>query len=159
MGLKCEWKEDSESMSIAMDVLVKYSEIFSGIDLDKIKFIRILGRKKGKDIKVTSVGFPVNIDNPYLYYFEVDDEKWKRMDEAKRNLTVFSGLFEIAPGGMDPESVNYGKKRPMDVKDYAAVIAAAGGRYDWKEEGAVGIHDILEKKDEEENKESENHSF
>ena len=93
----------------------------------------------------------MNIDVPYLYYMEFDDEKWKVMDDAKRNLTVFSGLYEIAPGGMDVQSSNYGKKRPVDIKDYAAVIAVAGGRYDWKEVGSTGIHDILLSEKDEDN--------
>lgn len=143
MGRKNEWQEDSEAMSIAMDIIDKFEETFAGIDLTKIRFLRILGKKNGKDVKVTSVGFPMNIDIPYLYYMEFDDEKWKVMDDAKRNLTVFSGLYEIAPGGMDSESSEYGKKRPLDIKDYAEVIAVAGGRYDWKNVGATGIHDIL----------------
>ena len=143
MGRKNEWIEDSEAMSIAMDIINKFEETFETIDLTKIRFIRNIGKKNGKDVKITSVSFPMNIDTPYLYYMEIDDEKWKVMDDAKRNLTVFSGLYEIAPGGMDPESNNYGKKRPVDIKDYAAVIAVAGGRYDWKEVGSTGIHDIL----------------
>jgi hypothetical protein len=73
-----------------------------------------------------------------------DDNKWKGMSDAQRNLAIFSGLFEIAPGGMDVESSNYGKKRKRDVEDFDEVIAVAGGRYDWKKEGAVGIKDILE---------------
>lgn len=149
MGKKNEWQEDSEAMSIAMDIVDKYEETFEGIDLTKIRFLRILGKKNGKDVKVTSVAFPFNIDIPYLYYMEFDDEKWKVMDDAQRNLTVFSGLYEVAPGGMDSESSNYGKKRPVDIKDYAAVIAAAGGRYDWKEVGTTGIHDILLSKEDE----------
>ena len=150
MSKKNEWQEDSEAMSIAMDIIDKYEETFEGIDLTKIRFLRILGKKNGKDVKVTSVNFPFNIDIPYLYYMEFDDEKWKVMDDAQRNLTVFSGLYEVAPGGMDSESSNYGKKRPIDIKDYAAVIAAAGGRYDWKEVGTTGIHDILLSKEDEE---------
>lgn len=143
MSKKNEWQEDSEAMSIAMDIIDKFNDTFESIDLAKIRFIRVLGKKNGKDVKVTSVGFPMNIDVPYLYYMEIDDEKWKVMDDAKRNLTVFSGLYEIAPGGMDAESSNYGKKRPLDVKDYAEVIAVAGGRYDWKSVDSIGIHDIL----------------
>lgn len=150
MGKKDEWQEDSEAMSIAMDIVDKFEETFEGIDLTKIRFLRILNKKKGKEVKVTSTSFPFNIDTPYLYYMEFDDEKWKVMDDAKRNLVVFSALYEIAPGGMDSESSSYGKKRPLDIKDYAAVIAAAGGRYDWKEVGSTGIHDILLSKEDEE---------
>ncbi len=147
MSCKKEWIEDCEAMAIAMDVIDKYDETFDGIDLTKMRFLRILGEPKGKTCKVTSVGFPVNIDVPYLYYMEINDVKWKAMTEAQRNLTIFAGLFEVAPGGMDPESVNYGKKRKRDLEDYSEVVAAAGGRYDWKNTGAEGIHDILTKKD------------
>lgn len=150
MSKKNEWQEDSEAMSIAMDVIDKYESIFEGIDLTMIRFIRVLGKKSGKEVKVTSTAFPFNIDTPYLYYMEFNDEKWKVMDDAQRNLTVFSGLYEIAPGGMDSESANFGKKRPVDIKDYAAVISAAGGRYDWKEVGTTGIQDILLSEEEKE---------
>ena len=143
MSCKNEWMEDSEALSIAMDVIAKYDETFQGIELAKIKFIRVLGRKNGRACKVTSVGFPFNIDLPYMYYMEIDDEKWKQMTEQQRNILVFRGLYEIAPGGMDPESVNYGKKRKKDVEDFTEVIAVAGGRYDWNVAGATGLHDIL----------------
>ena len=147
MSVKREWQEDSEAMSIAMDIIDKYSETFEGIDLTKIRFIRIMDRNNGKPCKVTSVGFPYNIDNPYLYYIEIDDGKWKQMDESQRNLLVFRGLYEIAPGGMDSESVNYGRKRKKDIDDYRYVIEVAGGRYDWNDTGATGLHDILTDED------------
>lgn len=151
MSVKREWQEDSEAMSIAMDVIDKYNETFEGIDLTKIRFIRNLDVKNGKACKVTSVGFPYNIDVPYLYYMEIDDIKWKAMTDVQRNILVFRGLYEIAPGGMDPESVNYGKKRKKDVEDFTEVIAVAGGRYDWQEAGATGIHDILLSDDDKKN--------
>ena len=143
MSCKNEWQEDSEAMSIAMDVTAKYGETFEGLDLTKVRFLRIMGKKNGKACKVTSVGFPFNIDIPYLYYLEIDDEKWKQMTDAQRNILVFRGLYEIAPGGMDPESVNYGKKRKKDIEDFSEVVEVAGGRYDWNLTGATGIHDIL----------------
>lgn len=149
MSVKNEWQEDSEAMSIAMDVVDKYNETFDGIDLTKIRFVRVMGKKNGKACRVLSVGFPYNIDVPYLYYMEIDDGKWKAMTDVQRNILVFRGLFEIAPGGMDSESVNYGKKRKKDVEDFTEVIAVAGGRYDWDVAGATGIHDILTDKDKE----------
>ena len=71
------------------------------------------------------------------------------MTDVQRNILVFRGLYEIAPGGMDSESVNYGKKRKRDIEDFTEVINVAGGRYDWQETGATGIHDILSEKDKE----------
>ena len=115
MNVKKEWQEDSEAMSIAMDVVEKYGETFEEIDLTKIRFLRVMGRKNGKACKVTSAGWPFNIDVPYLYYMEIDDEKWKSMTDVQRNILVFRGLYEIAPGGMDSESVNYGKKRKREI--------------------------------------------
>ena len=149
MNVKKEWQEDSEAMSIAMDVVEKYGETFEEIDLTKIRFLRVMGRKNGKACKVTSAGWPFNIDVPYLYYMEIDDEKWKSMTDVQRNILVFRGLYEIAPGGMDSESVNYGKKRKRDNEDFTEVINVAGGRYDWQETGATGIHDILSEQDRE----------
>ena len=149
MSVKNEWQEDSEAMSIAMDVVEKYNETFDGIDLTKIRFLRVLGKKNGKACKVTAAGWPLNIDVPYLYYMEIDDEKWKSMTDVQRNILVFRGLYEIAPGGMDSESVNYGKKRKRDIEDFTEVINVAGGRYGWQETGATGIHDILSEKDKE----------
>lgn len=149
MNVKKEWQEDSEAMSIAMDVVEKYGETFEEIDLTKIRFLRVMGRKNGKACKVTSAGWPFNIDVPYLYYMEIDDEKWKSMTDVQRNILVFRGLYEIAPGGMDSESVNYGKKRKRDIEDFTEVINVAGGRYDWQETGATGIHDILSEQDRE----------
>lgn len=144
MSVKYEWQDDSEALSIAMDVVSsQYAEKFEGIDLSRIRFVRVLDKKAGKACKVYSVGFPFNIDNPYLYYIEINDTKWQTMTTAQRTLLVFRGLYEIAPGGMDPESANYGKKRKRDIEDFNEVIAVAGGRYDWENTGAVGIHDIL----------------
>lgn len=144
MAVKAEWQEDSEALGIAMEVMDKFSETFEGIDLGRIRFVRVLGKKSGKAVKLIPVGFPFNIDVKYLYYLLINESKWLEMNDAQRNLTVFSGLFEIAPGGMDPESQNYGKKRKRDVEDFETVLAAAGGRYDWKKTGATGIHDILD---------------
>ena len=149
MSVKNEWQEDSEAMSIVMHVVEKYNETIEEIDLTNIRFLRVLRKKNGKACKVTAAGWPLNIDVPYLYYMEIDDEKWKSMTDVQRNILVFRGLYEIAPGGMDSESVNYGKKRKRDIEDFTEVINVAGGRYDWQETGATGIHDILSEKDKE----------
>lgn len=148
MAVKKEWMEDSEALSVAMEIQNKFNEMFAGIELDKIRFIRVMDQKNGKAIKVATVGFPFNIDVNYLYYVMVDDLKWSEMSEAQRNLLVFSGLYEIAPGGMNPESASYGKKRKRDIEDFDDVIAVAGGRYDWQKTGATGLHDILQEQKE-----------
>lgn len=143
MSVKREYDEDSEALSIAMEVMNKYSEVFEGFDLSKIRFLRVKDKRSEKGYKVTSVGFPFNIDIPYLYYIEIYNDNWMKMTEEQRNILVFSSMYEIAPNGMDPESSSYGKKRKKDIEDFSEVIAVAGGRYDWKSPQATGIHDIL----------------
>ena len=151
MSVKLEWQEDSEAMTIATELIEKVSDTldeFNGIDPSKIRFIRIMGRPNGKPQKVTSVGFPFNIDiTSYLYYIEIDDEQWKKMDEAHRVATVLEALMEIAPGGMDPQSANYGKKRKKDFNGYRIVIDLLDGRYDWNLPGSTGVRNILDEND------------
>lgn len=154
MSKKQEWDEDTEVASIAMEIVElartqefidKHGELF-GTDLDvgKIQFIRVKNRQNGKLCKVTAVTFPFSIDiNHCLYYIEIDDVKWKKMTEAKRNFTVLRALFEIMPGGMDAESANYCKKRKKDIDDYSELINLTGGRYDWSNEDSNDIVDIL----------------
>ena len=145
MSCKEEWREDCEAAAIAAEVLEKYIDVegFDKIDPLRIKFVRVLNKDSKKGVKLHTVGFPFNIDCPYLYYMVVNDGWWQQHNEEQRNIAVFAGLYEIAPGGMDNESVNYGKKRKRDIEDFDEVIAVAGGRYDWQKVGITGIHNIL----------------
>ena len=138
-----EWREDSEVMGIALQVVEHYSEIFDGLDLGKLRFMRILDKKSPKEIEVKSVGFPFWIDNPYVYYLLVNNMRWKVLSNEQRQLAVFKALYTIAPGGTDETSTGYGRKRKRDIEDYSVVLGAAGGRYDWNTIGASEIPSIL----------------
>lgn len=143
MSKKIEWKEDAEVVGIAMEVMSKFEEMFSGLDIKKIRFIRILDKKADKINEVKAVGFPFNIDNSYVYYFMTNNLKWKLLNDQQKNLAVMNGLYTIAEGGTDESSVNYGTKRKKDIEDYSIVLAAAGGRYDWQTPGASDLPNIL----------------
>ena len=136
---KLEWREDSEVMGIAVQLVEKYPDMLGEIDLGKVRFVRILEKKAKKILAVKSCGFPFNIDNNYVYYIMINNNKWQMLNEKQKNLAVMGGLYTITPGGTDSGSVNYGKKRQKDVEDYSMVLCAAGGRYDW---GQIGTDDI-----------------
>lgn len=157
MSKKMEWKEDAEVSGIALDLVEKYDEMFEGLDLSKLRFIRIMERKAVNIVDVLGVGFPFNIDNNYVYYIMTNNLKWNLLTEEQKNLAVMDALYTIAPGGTDVTSINYGQKRKKDINDYSIILGAAGGRYDWKEVGVSGLPNILEKEDKKEEKgESEN---
>jgi len=139
MAKNTDWNEDSESMDIAMKLLDKYPQLFESIDLSKIKFVRNLTGHSDKLGEIKSCGFPYDIDSPYTYYIVIENSKWKEMTEAQHVLAIMHLLYSIAPGGTDESSNNYGKCRKHDVKDYNVVLAAAGGRYDWKESGVTDV--------------------
>lgn len=143
MSKKMEWREDSEVMGIALQVVEHYSEIFDGLDLGKLRFLRILDKKSPKEIEVKSVGFPFIIDNPYVYYLMVNNMRWKMLSTEQRQLAVFRALYTISPGGTDESSTGYGRKRKRDIEDYSVVLGAAGGRYDWNLVGASELPSIL----------------
>lgn len=143
MSKKIEWKQDLESSSIALRVMQRYDQIFSGIDLSKIRFIRILGKKSQKIVQLKSVGFPFNIDNKYVYYMMINNQKWKLLSEQQKNLAIMNGMYSIADGGTDQSSNGYGMKRKKDVQDFSVILSAAGGRYDWTMPGSQDIPNIL----------------
>jgi hypothetical protein len=149
MARNTDWNEDSEAMDIAMKLTDKYPQIFDGIDLSKIKFVRNLSGDARKVGEIKSCGFPFDIDSPYTYYVVIENSRWKELNEAQHALAIMHLLYSVAPGGTDESSSNYGKCRKHDVKDYNVVLAAAGGRYDWKEPGVTDVVNPLEANEQE----------
>ena len=147
MSKKMEWKEDAEVSGIALDLVEKYEDMFDGLDLNKLRFIRIMGKKGLNTIDVLGVGFPFNIDNNYVYYIMTNNFKWKVLSDEQKNLSVMDALYTIAPGGTDETSINYGLKRKKDINDFSIILSAAGGRYDWKMIGASGLPNVLKEID------------
>ena len=149
MSKKIEWKEDAEVLGIGLDILEKFEDMFIGLDIKKIRFIRILDKKSEKIVDVKGVGFPFNIDNNYVYYFMTNNLKWKLLNDQQKKLAVMNGLYSIADGGTDSTSSNYGMKRKKDIEDFSIILSAAGGRYDWQTPGVTDLPDILENEEQE----------
>lgn len=139
MPRNTNWNEDSESLGIALKLTKKYSDLFSGLDLTKVRFVRNLSTQTTKAGEIKACTFPYSIDCPYAYYIVISNRQWKQLSESQRVLSIMHLLYAIAPGGTDEQSNNYAKLRKHDVEDFNVILAAAGGRYDWMTPGVQGI--------------------
>lgn len=97
---KYEWIEMSDAKEIANLLIGKYPDQFGHIELDKIKFIGFLNKKKAhekaKIWNLQSVSDPLNV------FFEIDVvatiliDYWSSLDYAHQGLVVASMLDCIA---------------------------------------------------------------
>lgn len=143
MAKKVDWTEDSATLEIALKLVEKYPDLFDGLDLTKVRFVRDLNASGHKIGELKPCGFPYDIDSPYAYYIVANNIVWKELSAAQQNLAVMHFLYAIAPGGTDEASASYAKTRKHDVKDYDTILKAAGGRYDWAKPGATDLPDPL----------------
>lgn len=143
MAKNTDWNEDIEAFAIADKLMQKFPQIFEGLDLGRIRFVRDLGAKSRKIGEIKTCSFPYDIDSPYAYYIIVNNGVWKELSEAQQQLAIMHLLYSVAPNGTDETSANYAKCRKHDVKDYDVILAAAGGRYDWTHPGVTGIESPL----------------
>lgn len=140
---KTECFTDEEVKKLAEEIVEKYQELFSGIDLSKIHFIRIKNKKNRNIIELKNISFPYNLDINYAFYFLTYNKKWMMLNEEQKKIAVMNGLYGIQTGGTDINSSTYGCKRRKDIQEYSMVLNAVGGRYDWKQFGAINLPDIL----------------
>ena len=147
MAKNTDWHEDSEAFGIALKLTDKFKAIFDGLDLTKVKFIRNMDGNSSKVGEIKICGFPYDTDSPYAYYICINNSYWKSLNDAQKTLAVMHFIYAICPGGTDETSNNYAKLRRHDVKDYNVILAAAGGRYDWAELGAIDIKNPLNSND------------
>ena len=138
-----DYSTDLEAQSIATAIQEKFGEMFEGHDLSRVAFYRV--RKDSKvPTKVVKTGFPFDaVGGTYVYYVLVFENMWERYSDEQRKMAILEALLHIPHDGFDEESNNYAKLRKRDVSEYSETLAAAGGVYNWKEEG-VRVGDILE---------------
>ena len=139
MSQNMNWSEDTEALGIALKLAQKFTDLFAGLDLTKIRFVRNLSMYMKKVGEIRACNFPYNIDSPYAYYIVISNRQWKQLSEAQKILSVMHLLYAIAPNGTNEQSNNYAKLRKHDVEDFNVILAAAGGRYDWMTPGVQGI--------------------
>ncbi|MFA5759229.1 MAG: putative metallopeptidase [Clostridia bacterium] len=113
---------------IASSIIEKYPEMFAGIDIEKVKCVKITNKdrpeSKSQRWEVDAVKMPALLDSPYAYYFTVWHSDWEEMDSVHKQLLVAEMLHSI-PQKDDSE----GKVNANDVKGYASMIRTFGVDY------------------------------
>jgi len=92
---KTECFTDEEVKKLAEEIVEKYQELFSGIDLSKIHFIRIKNKKNRNIIELKNISFPYNLDINYAFYFLTYNKKWMMLNEEQKKIAVMNGLYGI----------------------------------------------------------------
>lgn len=98
MGKYIDWREDSEAMTIAVD-LAKTSAALARLDLRKVCFIRT--NTDGERVcNVHRNKFPYNINSDIAFFVQVCDGKWGALSKDERTECVKDALLLIAADGM-----------------------------------------------------------
>jgi len=142
-----DYASGREVQDIMEKFLEKFPQIFEGFDTAKIGFVMTKKKKSKVPMKLVSVGYPVNVFLDKTYIVEVFEKFWKKLDDKKRNLSVFHTMCAIPDGAFDDQSNNYGKKLQPEIKMYLREYAAAGGVPNWMDNPAAA--DPLERSIEE----------
>jgi hypothetical protein len=72
-----------------------------------------------------------------VYIAESTDGVWKKLDQKRKNLSVFRIMCAIPQGGFDEQSKAYGKIKKPDIQMFTMEFAASGGVPNWEENPAA----------------------
>ena len=123
MQVKPEYESVEEFTNIASALVSRFPEIYSGVDVDKIRCVAITNKSRGKKKKlweVKAVDMPVRMDCPYAWYVTVYMEDWAEMDVVHRQHIVAESLCAI------PEDGEEGKVVQQDMKGYSVIMRTFG---------------------------------
>jgi len=131
---------DREAQDIIEAYLERFPTMFEGFDPTKIGFVTT--KKKGKAasgpaLKLHKVGYPQNVWLSKVYIAESTDGVWKKLDQKRKNLSVFRIMCAIPQGGFDEQSKAYGKIKKPDIQMFTMEFAASGGVPNWEENPAA----------------------
>lgn len=130
-----QWIVCEEFNLMAKQIVAKYPERFSDIDLDQvIAYLCVNKDRPERSRKPYDIGGilpPESFTNSKNIFVKIFQDVWERTHEQKLAL-VFSALNRI-----DPES--QGKVKPLDYQDQEEMVATFGAN--WHERG--DLPDIL----------------
>lgn len=123
------WVEVEEFMTMAAQLIEKYPERFSEIDLDRVAAYMCVNKerpeKSTKPYDMSGATTPESLTNSKTYCIKMYQEVWDRTLEQKLAL-VFSALSRIDP-------TNPGKVKSLDYSDQAEMVDSLGAN--WHERG------------------------
>ena len=135
-----DFYSDRSVQDIMEAFLERFPVMFEGFDPSKIGFVttkKKKGKKSGSALKVHKVGYPHNVWLSKAYIVEASEEIWKKLDQKRKNLSVFRVMCSVPLGGFDEQSKSYGKLLKPDINMFLQEYAASGGVVNWEENPAA----------------------
>jgi hypothetical protein len=135
-----DFYSDREVQDIMEAFVDRFPMMFEGFDSSKMGFVTTKakkGKKGGPVLKLHKVGYPHNVWLSKAYIVEAQEGAWRKLDDTKKNLSVFKIMCAIPIGGFDEQSKSYGKVLQPDIKMFMREYAASGGVVNWQENPAA----------------------
>lgn len=134
-----DFYSDREVQDIMEAFLERFTTMFEGFDAAKIGFVttKKKGKKSGPALKLHKVAYPHSVWLSKAYIVEAFEAAWKKLDQKKKNLSVFRIMCAIPMGGFDEQSKMYGKVLKPDINMFTREYAASGGVVNWEENPAA----------------------
>ena len=138
MQIKPEYEIVEEYSNIASLLIAKYPDVFSNVDVKKIRCVAITNKERTERKKiweVKAVPMPIKMDCPYGWYVIIYLNDWVEMTEKRKQYLVASSMCAI------PEEEQEGKVFPPDLKDYSVMVRTLG--VDYMEKPDDELRDII----------------
>jgi len=127
---KPNYTVNDEFNSMAIQLVEKYVEKFSSIEIDRVCCVNVDKARKEKEgvveriWKLKAVKMPEAMHNPYGWYVIIAESDWEQLSE-KHKLALVADVLHGLPNGVD----NEGKVNPCDTKGYLSVFRTIGINY------------------------------
>lgn len=115
-----------EFPKLATSLVEKYPDVFYGIDINKIRCVKVTNkdRQEGKKMfEVLAVKMPVLMDAPYGWYLTFWHNCWDSFTENQKLLLIADALHHIPTNPIEDE----GKIIPCDVKAHSTMVRTFKG--------------------------------
>ena len=116
-----------EFPQLASALVEKYPEVFYGIEVSKIRCVKITNKDrketKQKKFETQPVKMPVLMDAPYGWYITVWHNFWDGYTENQKLLLISDALHDIPTNPVEDE----GKVVPCDVKAHSTMVRTFKG--------------------------------
>lgn len=126
-----EYEGLDEYADLAKDIVAKYKDKFTGIDLKRIRAYVITNKERtesnNKLFEIKAVPMPIRLDCPYAYYVVFYQEDWNALSDKHKLLLIAQTLCAIPVD--ENEEMEEGKVKAPDMKDFATMLRTFGTDY------------------------------
>lgn len=116
---KPDYEVVNEFSVMANQLIEKYPEAFYGIEVDKLRCVKITNKDRTTDSlwQLIPVKMPIRMDCAYAWYVVVNSQDWDKMDEKHHLLLVAEILC-----GIPKEEDSEGKVNTFDTKGFRTMF-------------------------------------